>query len=343
MGEILVSINCITYNHENYIAEAIESFLMQKTNFKYEILIHDDASTDRTADIIREYEKKYPDIIKPILQKENQHSQGVKKIDYRYNHTRAKGKYIAICEGDDYWTDQHKLQKQVDYMENNLGCSMCFHATDKIKIGKGKIDVIKPYNKSCISSTEDIILGDGGFMATNSILYRKYVMDNAPDIYLNAPIGDYPLQILTSTKNYAYYINESMSVYRVGVEGSWSSRMVSKENKVEKFITLRRQIASMLNEIDKYYNGKYHDVIQKKIIRDEIEILILKKKIKELRNSKYKIIYDSLTFKEKIKIHAKYYIPNIYIKLVNIIKVTKVRLLYNKNILGDLRCKNKIH
>ena len=98
--EIMASICCITYNHENYIADAIESFLMQKTNFNYEIIIYDDASTDKTADIIREYETKYPGLIKPIYQTENQYSKGVKTINFSLQ--RAEGKYIAVCEGDDY-------------------------------------------------------------------------------------------------------------------------------------------------------------------------------------------------------------------------------------------------
>ena len=103
MDEIILSIHCLTYNHEKYIAEAIDSFLMQKTNFKFEILIHDDASTDRTVDIIKKYQQKYPEIIKPIFQTENQYSKGVNKINYKFNFIRSKGKYIALCEGDDYW------------------------------------------------------------------------------------------------------------------------------------------------------------------------------------------------------------------------------------------------
>ncbi|AND83744.1 glycosyltransferase [Clostridium tyrobutyricum] len=328
MNEILVSINCITYNHQNYIAEAIDSFLMQKTNFKYEILIHDDASIDGTSDIIRNYSNKYPNIIKSIIQTENQYSKDVEVLSL--NSRRAKGKYIALCEGDDYWTDPYKLQKQVDYMENNPNCGMCFHASDLIKVGKGKIDQIKPYNENCISTTEDIILGDGGFMATNSILYRKSIMNDIPNFYINAPVKDYPLQILTSAKNYAYYINQSMSVYRIGVEGSWTSRMNSKENKIEKLITLKKQIANMLNEFNEYSNHKYSNAIHKKIVEDKIEILIINKEIKALKSPEYKIIYDSLTLKQKIKIYARFYMPNVYIKFSNIKRKVKYKLLYNK-------------
>jgi glycosyltransferase involved in cell wall biosynthesis len=112
----LVSIFCTSYNHGHYIASAIESFLNQITDFPIEILIHDDASTDLTPEIIRDYERRYPTIINPIYQKINQHSRGI-KINAEINYSRSKGKYVAICEGDDYWTDPYKLQLQVDHME----------------------------------------------------------------------------------------------------------------------------------------------------------------------------------------------------------------------------------
>lgn len=321
MDEIIVSINCITYNHEKYIADAIESFLMQKTKFKYEILIHDDASGDNTGNIIREYEKKYPDIIKLIIQTDNQYSKGVEVLCL--NLRKAKGKYVAICEGDDYWTDPYKLQKQVDYMENNPECSMCFHAAEIVKVGKGKIDVIKPYNGNCISPTEDIILGDGGFMATNSILYRKIIMDNPPEFYLSSPVGDYPLQILSSTQNYAYYINEFMSVYRTGVKDSWISTLNSEKNKEEKVINLNKRMIEMLNEFNEYSNKKYSNAIDKKILNNEFAILRIEKKIKRLRDARYKTIYDSLGIKEKIMIYATCYFPNTFKKLLNIRRYIK--------------------
>ena len=125
--EPLVSICCITYNHAPYIKECIEGFLMQKTTFPIEILIHDDCSTDGTTEIIKDYEKQYPDLIFPLYEEENQYQKGkASEIDF-YNYKRARGKYIAYCEGDDYWTDPLKLQKQVDFMEANQEYSVCFH------------------------------------------------------------------------------------------------------------------------------------------------------------------------------------------------------------------------
>ena len=119
--EIVVSTYCLAYNHEKFIRDALEGFVSQKTNFRYEVLVHDDASTDGTARIIREYEEKYPDIIKPIYQKENQYSKGIDIVGTIIT-PRLKGTYIAICEGDDYWTDPEKLQRQVDILEAMPSC-----------------------------------------------------------------------------------------------------------------------------------------------------------------------------------------------------------------------------
>jgi glycosyltransferase involved in cell wall biosynthesis len=118
-NSILVSISCITYNHGKFIKQCLDGILNQKVDFKYEILVNDDASSDGTQKILRSYEEKYPDIIKPIYQTVNQFQKGKRGFNETYNFPRAQGKYIAFCEGDDYWTDTLKLQKQVDFLENN--------------------------------------------------------------------------------------------------------------------------------------------------------------------------------------------------------------------------------
>lgn len=144
-SHILVSICCITYNHAPFVGKAIEGFLMQeppmgvsKDEPWYEILIHDDASTDGTTEIIKEYAAKYPDKIFPLYETENQYKKvGTAGIDL-FNYNRAHGKYIAYCEGDDCWMDSHKLQKQVDFMESHHDYSVCFHDFRNYDVNKNK-------------------------------------------------------------------------------------------------------------------------------------------------------------------------------------------------------------
>lgn len=178
-GEIpLVSISCITYNHEPYIVQALDGFLMQKTSFPFEVLVHDDASTDRTADIIREYEKKFPEIIKPLYEEENQWIKG-RRGSAEFNFPRAKGKYIALCEGDDYWIDENKLQMQVDFLEKNPEYGMCYTnfnlVSEKSKNIKQKaLDTKKWDLKNWIISP--------GYTCPPSWCYRKELIKKIPKI-----------------------------------------------------------------------------------------------------------------------------------------------------------------
>lgn len=318
--EIVVSICCITYNHEKYIAEAIESFLMQKTNFNFEILIHDDASTDNTAAIIKKYEKKYPEIIKPIYQKENQYSKG--KLISQNNYNRAKGKYIAICEGDDYWTDSYKLQKQVDYMEKNMECGGCFHAGELINaVTKKKVGEVKPFENDKILTAKDTILGGGGFVVTNSILCRTELLKNLPTFYLNAPVEDYPLQILVSMNKYAFYIKDTMSVYRVGIPTSWTGKKKIKSE----ILNHNSKIEKMMLEINEYSNRKYENEIKRKIKILKFDELIIKNDIKILKKRDWEELYNKLNLKKKLRIHLEYYFPKTMEFLLNIYK--KIRYI----------------
>lgn len=127
--EPLVSVCVVTYNHEAFIRESLDSILNQKTSFKIEVLINDDASTDNTAEILKEYERQFPDIIKPLYQKVNQRSIFGSGMNPRFNYPRVKGRYVAILDGDDFWMNEEKLQKQFDFLEKNEGYSGCFHNT----------------------------------------------------------------------------------------------------------------------------------------------------------------------------------------------------------------------
>jgi glycosyltransferase involved in cell wall biosynthesis len=306
-NEIMVSISCITYNHEDYIADAIESFLMQKTNFGFEILIHDDASTDKTPEIIRGYEKRYPNLIKPIYQTENQYSKGL-KID-AINIKRARGKYIALCEGDDYWTDPYKLQKQVDYMAKHPECSVCVHAAIIIDAETKKtMSEVRPSHKDRTFNVEEVIEGGGGLFATNSMIYLAEIGIERPDFYYNAPVGDYPTMIYLALQGTVYYIDEFMSAYRRGVKGSWSNRIASS---IDKIINHSKRTIEMLNEVNKYTNYAYDNTICRKIKKSQFKIILEMGNLKEAKSSEFRDLYLELSWKSKIYHNIKYYCPSL--------------------------------
>lgn len=293
--EVLVSIDCLTYNHGNYIAEAIEGFLMQKTDFAFEILIHEDASTDNTAEVIREYEKNFPHIIKPIYQRENQYSKGV-DVDH-FNAVRAKGKYIALCEGDDYWTDPFKLQKQVDYLEANPNCSLCVHAASRFSDrSKEVVSKVRPSRKNKIFTAEEVISGGGGLFPSNSMVYRHKFTDTYPESYTAAGIGDYPLAIHLADNGDIYYMDEVMSVYRVDVNGSWTEKM---ESDINNAALQNKELDNLLDIINRHTNFRYAKTIEQTKKKNSFEILVRQRKLKEAFRLEYRKFYLNGNFIRK--------------------------------------------
>ncbi|MBO2535289.1 glycosyltransferase family 2 protein [Rummeliibacillus suwonensis] len=319
MENILVSIDCITYNHEQYIADALDSFLMQQTNFKYEILIHDDASTDRTAEIIRAYEKRYPEIIKPIYQLENQYSKGVAVENF--NSKRAKGKYLAICEGDDYWIDPCKLQKQVDYMEKHPKCSLCVHAGNIVTASEKKLLAqYRSYKESTIVSVSDVIAGGGGLFLTNSMLCLTAMVQKKPKFVEASPVGDYPLAIHLALLGTVYYMDDIMSAYRVGDANSWTALNFSNmEDRKEHF----HHIAKMLDELNIYTNYQYEHVIENTKLRNHFFLLVEQRKFSDIKSGQLYNIYSTLDFKRKCMITMSQYCP----ALLNFLKSTRKKLV----------------
>ena len=310
--DILVSINCMTYNHEKYIAQALDSFLMQETNFSWEIVIHDDASTDGTVAIIQEYANQYPDLIKPLFQSENQQSQGI-KVNTIFNVPRSRGRYIALCDGDDYWTDPYKLQKQADYMEKHPDCSMCFNQTQLYKEDQQKtVGFIRPYKESCFVPTEDI-LSRKGISHISSLMYRKDCLQEPADFYLKGTMGDYFLFIFLSLKGSAYYFDEPMSAYRLNVADSWMQRLVYGSK--EKRIWLNQGVLYSLNELNIYTDYKYADIIRLWQAECEQEIILAEGKLEVLLQAKY-IRYSKKQFLySAAKMYMNKYLPSLYKKL----------------------------
>jgi glycosyltransferase involved in cell wall biosynthesis len=242
--EPLVSISCITYNHKNYIRECLDGFLMQKTTFPFEIIIHDDCSTDGTREIIEEYAAKYPDIIFPMFQTENQYSKGVRSMMVRFNFTRCKGKYIALCEGDDYWTDSFKLQKQVDFLEKNSDFSICFHNLKVYNEIDATTDKVACKNQKSVLDIIDLATR-GNFIHTPSVVF-KMPEDGLPSWFINLPIGDYPLHLFNAQFGKIKYIDEVMGVYRIHAGGTWGH--MPKEIVTKKWILMLSLIENKFSE-----------------------------------------------------------------------------------------------
>jgi len=270
-NDIMVSILCTAYNHQNFIEDAMKGFIMQKTDFKYEALVHDDASTDKTAEIIIEYSKKYPEIIKPIIQKENQYSKG-DRIYSTFLYPLAKGKYIAICEGDDLWTDEYKLQKQIDFLREHPECSMCYHAASIHNVMADKEEgLIRPYRKTCIIPDKTLFFGGGDDVPTASICFVKELALDVPQFALDSPVGDHPLVLLLSYRGRVGYIDEVMSVRNLWVPNSWNTDFNLKGN-IEKRTMHLRAMIELLSKYNIYTNHKFEDQIRKRVLAGEIEI-----------------------------------------------------------------------
>jgi len=294
----LVSISCITYNHVNYIKECLDGFLMQQCSFGFEVLIHDDASTDGTQEIIKEYQQKFPEIIKPILQTENQWSKGVRGINFRYNFTRAQGKYIALCEGDDYWTDPLKLQKQVDFLEAHPEYGLCY--TRAITYHQDTESFKKQVGEAI--SAESILYRNA--VPTLTTVFKKSMADEFYSLYGNHiaqqwKMGDYPLWIWFAFNSKVHFLDLLTSVYRI--RGESMSHFIDMNQQLD-FSVQSFKIADFFAK--KYLNNKgYSKFVQRRCL----SIIILSK----LKGTRHYIdlmprLYEYGKIKNKIKIWYRF-------------------------------------
>lgn len=271
-NEPLVSVRCMTYNHSKYVVQSLDSFLMQETDFPFEIIIHDDASTDSTQDIIRDYQQKYPHIIKPILQTENQYSKpNGREYMRELINSACKGKYIAWCEGDDYWIDSKKLKKQVDYLEAHSDCSMVFNSANYVNDSEEVFYVDLKGNEPLDFGPERIIRGGGSFCATASMCLRREYAGYLYKFQRLSDVGDYPLQIALSLKGRVHYLPDIMTVYRVSEsnQNSWTNRIEKNKDKAIKH--LYNEI-SWLKVLDEESDYRYSEAIAYTLCVSKIEL-----------------------------------------------------------------------
>lgn len=290
---LMVTIQCITYNHEPYIRQCLEGFVMQKTNFRFEAIVHDDASTDGTAAIVKEYAEKYPDIIKPIFETENQYSKGggfglLQKIMDEHTH----GKYVAFCEGDDYWTDPLKLQKQIDFLEANPEYSMCFHrAQINDEIGKKdtfiKCEIVEDREYNPNELYKEWIVPTASICSKREAIYVENV-GTERILY-----GDIVYILNCAKIGKIWGMSDAMSIYRIQSMGVTNDKKMSKHKALKK-----------LNH-HQFIKDNY-PFIKRSIVNKHISFAYLNRR--HYQKTYYKYIKDI--------IYALYYYPLVFFYMI---------------------------
>ena len=263
--EILLSVCMVSYNQEAYVRDALDSVLMQKTNFEYEIIVSDDCSKDNTVLVVKEYYDQYPNKIRILT--------GDKNLGYPNNQRRsleaAKGKYIALCDSDDYWTDPYKLQKQIDYLETHPECAICFHNVMHIYDGNvAPRSLLNPLDFPTELTAEDMITRKW-FLPTNSEVFRREYL-SFPDWYDSVLHIDYVLNLLMSFRGTLHYMPDVMAVYR---HTALSVNAQHNDGEYGYMLYHSQTMKKILTNIKSESDSIYHPLLEQRLKRYDEEIL----------------------------------------------------------------------
>lgn len=253
-----VSVKMMTYNHERFIGQALESVLMQQVSFDYEIVIGEDFSTDNTRDIVRGYQKKNPDRIRALLNPENMG----RRYNARNTYKHCRGDYIAMLDGDDYWTSPQKLQKQIDFFDSHPGTTICFHNANRIyEDGRTGRAYLKKGMKT-VMTMEDIL--PRNMMPSCSVVYRNHLFEFLPEAFDPVPFGDWPIQIYCAGQGKIGYIDEIMGVHRYHGGGVWTGGGGSDPD-----LKIRQMKWDLLfyKAVNSYLGHAYDGIIKKQVAR----------------------------------------------------------------------------
>ena len=321
----VVAILCLVYNHEKYLRDCLNGFVMQKTDFPFVAIVHDDASTDNSAEIIKEYAAKYPDIIKPIFETENQYNKNdgsLNRILYEES-SKFDPDYIAFCEGDDYWTNPNKLQIQVETLKTYPECSIC---TAKVRLidkeGNNTGDYIPSAKLNFKERTNlddfmkiQIYYGEWSFHMSSIMIvpqvFKKY-LELRKSIFNTMPYGDLPLLFSAFNLGEGIFLNLETGIYRT-LSGGYSSKML--KNPYRNIENEKGLINSMIN-LDKYTKGKYNKFIKIRILRGRFKIEKLSKNFNKLLSWKFLPLYKLWGFKNSFFILLNLFAPSVYWELL---------------------------
>ena len=308
-----VSVVCTAYNHEAYLRDTLESFVTQRTDFPFEVLVSDDVSTDGTVAIIREYAERYPDIVRPFYLKENLYSQNISLYDtVLYPH--ARGEYIAICEGDDCWTDPEKLQLQVDFLDAHPDYSACVHNSTGLVIGSGEEPKpLFPQTGDRDIPFELVLQGMSHAFHTSSILARREFLLNPPDfrnVALSYSFTDYAVGLWLTMQGRVRFLDRCMSLYRIGSNrSSWSSNVGRHYDKLIRFVTGERE---MLRALRPHVSEERQAQVDRVILEREFELLYLRGKTEELVKPPYDAIFRAKPFSFRAVTRLKNAFPHLH-------------------------------
>lgn len=317
--EKLVSCHIITYNQKDFVRQCIDGVLMQETTFDYELVIGDDFSTDGTRELILEYANNYPNKIQLNLR--NKRGKGVPgKENFLTTLALCKNKYVSLCDGDDYWTDPHKLQKQVDFLEANPDYAICAH---NVQILSQNGTVKSEIKKSVIENATIGDLANGMSIYTPSCVFRNGLFGELPSWFIDCPVGDYALHMLNAQYGKIKILPDIMAVYRLHSSSSWEAKdevwryvnwikvldvLIGKFDKKINRILCERQLY-VINEmnqkhIDKVdalvkvdYIPKCFYFLEKQYLQLQVDNKEMKRKLYLIENSRiYKFINKPITY-----------------------------------------------
>ena len=309
--EIMVSIICLTYNHEAFIRHALDGFLAQQTDFAYEVIVHDDASTDGTQAVLHEYAERYPDVIKPILQEENQLSKRVRIVPDIMMPV-CRGKYLAFCEGDDQWTDPQKLQRQVDAMEANPEVTFCFGCARRYDVEKDCEAGVIPARHGELS--EGIIDGrellrlalyDLVHLSTWMVkkeVYARYCSDPPACYRTIFGNGDTKFTLFSAINGRSYFIKRVFSQHNVNVPGSWTKRVITDK---EKALAHNRRWLKLCRAFLEIVPEEYKAVVENKCLEIEFNLLLTEERYREALSGRFRRILRGKGLVYRVKLTAK--------------------------------------
>ena len=311
---ITVSVICTAYNHEKYIRKCLDGIVGQKTNFKFEAIIHDDASTDTTADIIREYEARFSKIIKPIYQKENQYSKGIDI--YTLLLPYITGKYVALCEGDDYWSSPKKLQLQVDMLENYPDSSFATHIVRGVDESGAITNVLYPsfsMETSAIPKVEflSIVSKQYAFQTSSFVFKSESYLEflrNPPEFVRICPIRDIPMMLYFGYVGDVCFINQEMSCYRMSSDGSWTQR----HNSLTEFrVNHYRAMSSMVEQYRAFTQNQFPEFYDN-LYRRWYNQLWFHRDFKEVLKKQYNQFFKMEPFKDRVYALLSAFFPKVF-------------------------------